>query len=193
MRVIAGQAKGTKLIGVKGSEVRPTLDQVKETLFNILGHDLSGQHFLDWFGGSGAIGIEALSRGAEKVVWVDNNRKSQDLIYANLEKCHFLKHESKPPCLDWELLTIDALNSVSVMEKKSLRFDFVYIDPPFADNLYEKCLTGLSKSQLLKKESLVIVEHHNKNVLKKKYGKLSLKDQRRSGDTSLSFYDLINV
>ena len=76
MRVIAGQAKGTKLVSIKSGPVRPTLDQVRETLFNILGHDLSGECFLDLFGGSGAVGIEALSRGAKKVVWVENNRQS---------------------------------------------------------------------------------------------------------------------
>ena len=192
MRVIAGQAKGTKLTGLKGNQVRPTLDQVRETLFNILGHDLSGEYFLDWFGGSGAIGIEALSRGAEKVVWVENNRQSQGLIYANLKKCRFLNDENKPFCFNWELLKIDAFQALSVLEKKALRFDVVYIDPPFTDNLYEKCLAGLSKSQLLKKESLVVVEHHSKHVIQEVYGKLLLGNQHRSGDTSLSFYGLKN-
>ena len=95
MRVIAGQAKGTKLTEFKGSQVRPTLDQVRETLFNILGHNLSRKYFLDWFAGSGAIGIEALSRGAEKVVLVENSRQSQNLIYANLKKCRFWNGESE--------------------------------------------------------------------------------------------------
>ena len=189
MRVIAGQAKGTKLIGLKNSNVRPTLDQVRETLFNILGHDLSGEYFLDWFGGSGAVGLEALSRGAEKVVWVENDRRSQDLIYANLKKCRFLSNEAKS-YYNWELLKVDALQALPVLETKALRFDVVYIDPPFQDNLYDKCLVGLSRSQLLKKESLVIVEHHKKNLLQKSYGQLLLCDQRFSGDTSLSFYEL---
>ena len=194
MRVIAGQAKGTKLTSLKGSKVRPTLDQVREALFNILGHDLSGEFFLDLFGGSGAVGIEALSRGAEKVVWVENNRQSQDLIYANLKKCRFGSNdESKTSYFNWELLKMDAFQVFPMLEKKALKFDVIYIDPPFADNLYEKCLTGLSKSQLLKKESLVVVEHHNKNVLQEIYGKLSLNDQRQSGDTSLSFYGLKNL
>ena len=193
MRVIAGQAKGTKLKTLKGSQVRPTLDQVKEILFNILGHDLSGEYFLDWFGGSGAIGIEALIRGAVKVVWVENNRRSQDLIYANIKKCRFLNDGAKSSYLNWELLTMDALQALSVLEKKALKFDVIYMDPPFAKNLYEKCLTGLSKSQLLKKESLVVVEHHKKHVLQEIYGKLSLDDQRQSGDTSLSFYGLKNL
>jgi 16S rRNA (guanine(966)-N(2))-methyltransferase RsmD len=194
MRVIAGQAKGTKLTSIKDSQVRPTLDHVREMLFNILGHDLSGEYFLDWFGGSGAVGIEALSRGAEKVVWVENNRQSQDLIYANLKKCSFENNdESKLSYFAWELLKMDVLQALPILEKKSLKFDVIYIDPPFADNLYEKCLTGLSKSQLLKKESIVVAEHHNKNVLQEVYGKLSLNDQRQSGDTSLSFYGLKKI
>ena len=194
MRVIAGQAKGTKLTSIKGSQVRPTLDQVKETLFNILGHDLSGEYFLDLFGGSGAIGIEALSRGAEKVVWVENNRQSHDLIHANLKKCRFENNdESKSSCFDWELLKMGALQALPILEKKSFKFDVIYIDPPFAENLYEKCLIDLSKSQLLKEEALVVVEHHNKNVLQEIYGKLLLNDQRQSGDTSLSFYGLKNL
>ena len=194
MRVIAGKAKGTKLTSIKSSKVRPTLDQVRETLFNILGHDLSGEYFLDLFGGSGAIGIEALSRGAEKVVWVENNRQSQDLIYANLKKCRFGSNdESKTSYFNWELLKMDAFQVFPMLEKKALKFDVIYIDPPFADNLYEKCLIGLSKSQLLKKESLIVVEHHNKNILQEIYGRLSRSDQRQSGDTSLSFYGLKNL
>ena len=117
MRVIAGQAKGTRLTDFKGSPVRPTLDQVKETLFNILGYSLSGEYFLDWFGGSGAIGIEALSRGAEKVIWVENNRQSQDLIYANLKKCRFWNGENESSYTKWKLLKMDALQAVSVLEK----------------------------------------------------------------------------
>ena len=193
MRVIAGQAKGTKLVGIKGNQIRPTLDQVREVLFNILGHDLSGEYFLDLFGGSGAIGIEALSRGAEKVVWVEKNRQSQDLIYANLKKCRFFNDESEPSFFNWDVLKIDAFQALAVLEKMNLIFDVVYIDPPFADNLYEKCLMSLSRSQLLKKGSLIVVEHHNKNILQKKYGKLVLDDQRRLGDTSLTFYSAENL
>ena len=194
MRVIAGKAKGTKLTSIKGSQVRPTLDQVKETLFNILGHDLSGEYFLDWFAGSGAVGIEALSRGAEKVVWVENNRQSQDLIYANLKKCRFENNDERElSYFAWELLKMDALQALPILEKKSLKFDVIYIDPPFADNLYEKCLIGLSQSQLIKKESLMVVEHHNKNILQDIYGRLFRSDQRQLGDTSLSFYGLKNL
>ena len=88
---------------------------------------------------------------------------------------------------------MDALKALPSLEKKSLKFDVVYIDPPFADNLYEKCLIGLSKSQLLKKESLVVVEHDSKNILQEIYGRLFRCDQRQSGSTSLSFYGLKEV
>ena len=88
---------------------------------------------------------------------------------------------------------MDALQALPILEKKSLKFDVIYIDPPFADNLYEKCLIGLSKSQLLKKESLIVVEHHNKNILQDIYGRLFRSDQRQSGDASLSFYGLKNL
>jgi len=190
MRVIAGQAKGTRLIEFKDSPVRPTLDQVKETLFNILGYNLSGDYFLDLFGGSGAIGIEALSRGAEKVIWVENNRQSQDLIYANLKKCRFWNGENEFSYTKWQLLKMDALQAVSVLEKSCLTFDVVYVDPPFAKNLYNEYLNVLSGSQLLKASTLVVVEHNKKNSLEKIYGKLSLVDQRMVSGTTLSFYRL---
>ena len=190
MRVIAGQAKGTRLAGLKGTGVRPTLDRVRESLFNILGHDLSGECFLDWFGGSGAVGIEALSRGAEKVVWVENNRQAQQLICTNLEKCRFWNGEGDPKSADWILLKMDALHAVSVLEERSFMFDIVYLDPPFADGLYEGCLMALAKSDLLNASSLVVVEHHHKNVLQELYGKLSKTDQRRVGENCLSFYSV---
>ena len=165
MRVIAGQAKGTRLTGLKGSRVRPTLDRVRESLFNILGQDFSGEFFLDWFGGSGAVGIEALSRGAEKVVWVENNRQAQKLIYSNLEKCRFWNGEGESKSANWVLLKMDALQALSVLGERSFQFDIIYMDPPFADDLYEEYITTLSKSQLLKVSSLVVVEHHHKNIL----------------------------
>ena len=190
MRIIAGQAKGTRLTGLKNSWVRPTLDRVRETLFNILGQDFSGEFFLDWFGGSGAVGIEALSRGVEKVVWVENNIQAQKIIYANLKKCRFWNGDDESQCSNWVLLKMDALQAVSVLREMSFQFDTIYMDPPFADDLYEECLATLSRSQLLKLSSLVVVEHHHKNALQKFYGKLQLKDGRRVGDTCLSFYSL---
>ena len=89
MRVIAGTARGTRLGALKGANIRPTLDRVKESFFNKVGQTLEGVVFLDLFAGTGSMGIEALSRGAEKVVFVENNQRAQSLICNNLEKCHF--------------------------------------------------------------------------------------------------------
>ncbi len=190
MRVIAGQAKGTKLTSLKGARVRPTLDRVRESLFSMLGHDLSGKSILDWFAGSGAIGIEALSRGARKVVFVEHNRQAQKLIYSNLEKCRFWSGERESKETDWILLKMDALHAVSLLEERGYRFDIVYVDPPFAEGQYTECLTVLAASRLLEDSAKVVVEHHHKNVLHESYGKLSLTDQRKLGDTCLSFYKL---
>ena len=88
---------------------------------------------------------------------------------------------------------MDALQALPVLEKSSLMFDVVYIDPPFSNDLYKECLIAISRSHLLKISSLVVVEHNKKNNLEKLYGKLSLADRREEGDTSLSFYDLKNV
>ena len=107
MRIIAGSAKGNKLFNFKGDQIRPTLDRVKETLFNILGSDTVDSRILDLFAGTGNITIEALSRGAEEAVLVDVSSDSQKLILKNIQKCGF--GDSK----NWELLKMDALKSIS--------------------------------------------------------------------------------
>ncbi|MEE1551401.1 MAG: RsmD family RNA methyltransferase, partial [Nitrospinaceae bacterium] len=98
--------------------------------------------------------------------------------------------EGDPKSADWILLKMDALHAVSVLEERSFMFDIVYLDPPFADGLYEGCLMVLAKSDLLNASSLVVVEHHYKNVLQELYGKLAQTDQRRVGDNCLSFYSV---
>ena len=127
-----GTGQGYSISGTQGDRSTAVrFDRVRESLFSILGHDLSGECFLDWFGGSGAVGIEALSRGAEKVVWIENNRQAQQLIYANLEKCRFWNGEDESKASNWVLLKMDALQAISVMEERSFLFDIVYLDPPF--------------------------------------------------------------
>lgn len=188
MRVIAGKAKGTKLAGFKGDRIRPTLDRVKESFFNIVGPDLAGVVFLDLFAGTGSMGIEALSRSAEKVVFVENDHRAQSLIYSNLERCHFGPEGADCMQKNWVLLKYDALHALHMLEERGLRFDIVYVDPPFAENLYEPCLAGLSGSRLLTEDSQVVVEHYHKTVLEKKYGTLILQRERRLGDSCFSFY-----
>ena len=192
MRVIAGKARGTRLTGLKGADIRPTLDRVKESFFNKVGPHLDGEVFLDLFAGTGSMGIEALSRGAEKVVFVEKNHRAQHLIYSNLERCHFGLVGEDLEEKNWILLKYDALHALHILDERGYRFDIVYVDPPFSDDIYSDCLLALSRSKLLMESSLVVVEHHSKKALEKKYDKLVFEVERRLGDSSLSYYQLVS-
>jgi len=189
MRVIAGTAKSTPLVSLKGAKVRPTLDRVKESLFNQIAAEIQGARFLDLFAGSGAIGIEALSRGAEEVVFVELNHRAQAVIYQNLVKCRFLDSENEQKKLkNWILLKSNARHALDLLAERHHQFDLVYVDPPYADNLYEETLTGLARSGLLVESAQVIAEHHHKTVLQGNYDRLILTKNRQIGDICLSFY-----
>ena len=186
MRIISGSAKGTKLGSLKDLTIRPTLDRVRESFFNQISADIGGAGFLDLFSGSGAVGIEALSRGADNVVFVEKDPGARRLILNNLEKCRFGNGE-QPDC-KWELIKSSAQDAILSLAKAGNRFDIVYVDPPFADDLYGQALLSLSKSTLLEESAQIIAEHDRKTVLEESYGKLSLIKSRRIGDSCLSFY-----
>ncbi len=189
MRVIGGTAKSTPLASLKGAKVRPTLDRVRESLFNQIAGEVQGARFLDLFAGSGAIGIEALSRGAEEVVFVELNHRAQAVIYQNLAKCRFLDSESKEKkSKHWILLKSNALHALDLLAERHHQFDLVYVDPPYDDNLYAETLTALGRSHLLAESAQVIAEHHHKTALQENYDKLNLSKTRKIGDTCLSFY-----
>ena len=187
MRVISGTARGTRLAELGDTEIRPTLDRVKESFFNQVGPDLAGLHFLDLFAGTGSMGIEALSRGAKQVVFVERHSQAQSLIARNLEKCRMTLDNQKER---WQLVKSDAFKCLPALEEKGLAFDLVYVDPPFAENLYEPCLFQLSDSKILKQEAWVIVEHFHKNGLQESYGRLKTFKDRRLGDSCLSFFKI---
>ena len=187
MRVISGTARGTRLTDLGDTEIRPTLDRVKESFFNQVGPNLVGLNFLDLFAGTGSMGIEALSRGADKVVFVEHNSQAQSLIFRNLEKCRMTGDNQTER---WELIKLDALRGLSVLRDKRTLFDLVYVDPPFGENLYQCCLSLLSDSEVLKEEAWVIVEHFHKNKLQQSYGRLKAFKDRRMGDSCLSFFKI---
>jgi 16S rRNA (guanine966-N2)-methyltransferase len=189
MRVIGGTAKSTPLVSLKGAKVRPTLDRVRESLFNQIAGEMTGSRFLDLFAGSGAIGIEALSRGAEEVVFVELNSQAQAIIYQNLAKCRFLDSDNEEKkSKHWILLKSNALHALKVLAERHHQFDLVYVDPPYANGLYEETLTALARSGLLAESALVIAEHHHTTALQESYDKLILTKNRQIGDTCLSFY-----
>jgi len=185
MRVISGTARGTRLTELSTSDIRPTLDRVKESFFNQVGPGLEGVIFLDMFAGSGNIGIEALSRGAELVVFVESNFKAQQIIYQNLEKCKMTRNDA-----NWGLIESNSKAGIKILKEQGKVFDIVYIDPPFANELYTPTLLELSQSGVLHHEAVVVVEHFHKTVLQKNYDKLKLYKGRRLGSSCLSFFRL---
>ena len=186
MRVISGTARGTRLASLGSADIRPTLDRVKESFFNQVGPGLEGVAFLDLFAGSGSMGIEALSRGAETVVFVEPNPKAQSIIIQNLEKCKMTNNEEPPR---WDLLKSSALTGLKTLKDRGLGFDLIYVDPPFAASLYEPTLLELSSSGVLRRDAVVVVEYFHKTVLLKNYDKLKFYKDRRLGDSCLLFFN----
>ena len=180
MRIIAGTAKGRKLSTPKGGKERFTSDKVKGSLFNILGQDLSGKSFLDLFAGAGNVGIEALSRGASTVIFVEKKRSNADIIRKNLKTCR-LEEKAKVYNLPFE----------GVLDKlPSSFFDYIFLDPPY--NLYniEFMLQELQKHDIITQFATLIVEHSKKDIAPKKAGNLVLIRDKFYGETVLSFYKL---
>ncbi len=149
MRIIAGTARSLPLKTPSGLDTRPTTDRVKETLFNILNPRLFGCHFLDLFAGSGQIGLEAVSRGAKKAVFVENNRKAAACIKENIE---FTKFTEK--C---DLLVRDVVSAIRCLEGKET-FGLVFLDPPYGKGLEQEALRALADSSLITEDTLLVLE-----------------------------------
>lgn len=148
MRVIAGSARRLKLVAPQGNDTRPTQDIIKETLFNIIQNEVPGSVFVDLFAGSGAIGIEALSRGAAKAYFAENAPACAKCLLQNLETTH-LKDKAV-------FLKGDAVQALSRIREDVA--DIIYMDPPYDGNLYEPVLRALSRMPYLKPHTLVIAE-----------------------------------
>lgn len=180
MRIIAGTAKGRRLHAVKGRGTRPTSDRVKETLFNILGDRVVGASFLDLFAGSGDVGIEALSRGAARAVFVDVSRSATRVIRENLTGCGI--------SAGYEVLCRTVQSGLTLFEERGERFDLIFVDPPYTSALAAETLERISRQALLRDEGVAIAEHHHKTVLAKQYCTLRCFRHRTIGETTLSFY-----
>lgn len=150
MRVIAGSARRLLLKTVEGMDTRPTTDRIKETLFNMIQNDLYGCSFLDLFAGSGAIGIEALSRGAKEAVFIDNGSRQLSCIRENLTTTKLLEKA--------EVLGCDVLSGLKLLAKRNRRFDYIFMDPPYNHGLEKQVLEALKDSPLADAETVIIVE-----------------------------------
>ena len=159
MRVIAGEARHLVLKTLPGDETRPTTDIIKETLFNMINFDIPGTKFLDLYSGSGAIGIEALSRGADESVFVDNNSKATKIIAENLEHTKLSDKAT--------VITSEAVSALRRLENTGKVFDIIYLDPPYDQGLEDQALGYLSKSKLCSPDTMIILETGRKNEVER--------------------------
>ncbi|HUS19865.1 MAG TPA: 16S rRNA (guanine(966)-N(2))-methyltransferase RsmD [Terriglobales bacterium] len=183
MRVIAGKFRSRKLATPPGVTTRPTSDRLRETLFNVLAPALADTVFLDLYAGSGAVGIEALSRGARQVYFAESDRKAARAIRDNLKS---LRLEEGV-----ELLEREVMPAVRLLDAQAVRCDIVFLDPPYgAHGAYEQVLGFLSQSRLLHAETIVIAEHDKHFDPGNTMGALARYRTLKQGDAVLSFYRL---
>jgi len=192
MRIIAGKAKGVRLSAPKGLEIRPTLDRVREALFSIIGPRIEGAAFLDLFAGTGANGIEALSRGARLCAFVDHDRRALAAIERNLEAAHLADlAEIHRLTLPEGLRELSPPGSRVACQSGDWRsregYDFIFADPPYAIDSYESLLSGIADGSLLAPDGMVIIEHAARIVIKGDNTGLEEVRLAKYGDTALSF------
>jgi 16S rRNA (guanine966-N2)-methyltransferase len=180
-RIIAGRGRGRRLKAPRGLATRPTGGRVRQTLFDILTPEVPGCRFLDAFAGSGGVGLEALSRGAARVVLMDTSGPAVEAIQENARA---LAGEGG----EVEVFRQDARTAVGALADRGRRFDIVYLDPPYASDLYEVVLEALGTGPLLAEEGVVVAEHFHKRALPATIGSLEQTRQVRVGDHCLSFY-----
>jgi 16S rRNA (guanine966-N2)-methyltransferase len=178
MRVTGGIGRGRRLKVPSGSRVRPTSDKVKQALFNILGDRVDGSAFLDLYAGAGGIGIEALSRGATRVTFVDASRDSLNSIKQNIEQLGF-----------GDRAAIVLAKAESFLKKPSGPYDILFLDPPYAEEM-APLLELIAAAEIMKSDAIVIAEHFKKQLSPNKAGKLELYREAQYGDTVLAFYRL---
>lgn len=180
MRVIAGRAKGRRLKAPRGRDLRPTAGRVKESLFDILPHDLSGFKILDLFAGTGNLSIEALSRGAAEAALVDVSRKAEKVIRENLEASGFSDRS--------KVWVASVVRSLRLLSRRGEKFDLVFLDPPYEKGWVGKTLRAIGQEELLREAGILVAEHSVREKVEENYGPLTLQDQRRYGTTVLSFF-----
>jgi len=180
VRVIAGTFKGRNLKIPSNWPGRPTADRIKEALFNILAPAIRGSKFLDLFAGSGNVGIEALSRGADSVCFVEKDSRMVNAIFGNLNRL-----QAKTGI---HVLQEDVLDALQWLHKKGESFDIIFLDPPYRKGMESPAIESISAYNLLKPDGILIAESDKREVLPSGFKNLTLTRQEKYGDTLLTFY-----
>lgn len=185
MRIIAGKARGRIFEAPQGKDTRPTLDRVREAIFGMIQFDVENRKVLDLFAGSGGLGLEALSRGASKVVFCDIEKKAVKLIEKNIATLDFADN-AKVFCCDWKML-------INKLGAEGERFSVVLIDPPYSAGLYEEILSEIVKRKVLKNGAIIIAEHAwdkpiDTQILPEEIGcSLEFRKTRRYGSVGVTY------
>ncbi len=179
MRVISGNLKGKKLFSPKGLSLRPTSDRVREAIFDILQDQFQGDNVLDLFAGTGALGIEALSRGAKRAVFVEGSTRSLGVLRRNIEECRLKKQA--------EVLGRKAQAAIKILEARGESFELIFLDPPYGQGLAREVLEALSRSSLITPDTLVVAEHSLSEGLDSLPSWQRI-DRRKYGRTLVSFF-----
>jgi 16S rRNA (guanine(966)-N(2))-methyltransferase RsmD len=179
-RVIAGARKGFKLATLNSPFVRPTTDRVKQVIFNVLTPVISDSSALDIFSGTGGLGIEALSRGARSVVFVEYNDKVCAALIANLRKTGFLERS--------EVIQLEAKRALKLLARRGVQFDLIFADPPYEAVDAEATLASVAEHDLLKTHGWLALEHSSRKEFVNQAGALILRTRKIHGDTAISFY-----
>jgi 16S rRNA (guanine(966)-N(2))-methyltransferase RsmD len=185
MRIVAGKNKGNILKSPKDLSVRPTSEKVREALFDILRSSIKETSFLDLFAGTGAVGIEALSRGAKNAIFIEKELKCIKIIKDNLEKTGNSQNAI--------VLKMDFWSGLKLLAKKNYLLDCIFLDPPYNKGLVNISLLEISKLSILQKNGLVIAQHYKKEKVMEKLNNLKLFNQRKYGECYLSFYEYVNI
>jgi len=179
MRIISGTSKGRRLATPKSQNIRPTSDRVKESIFNILGGEVEGKVVLDLFAGTGNLGMEALSRGAKKALFVEKGRQAVKLIQRNLSQFG-MNGQS-------EILPKDVSRAIGILKQRGESFDLILMDPPYEKGLIQKTLMKLYLYKIYHEDSILVIEHDRREPIPKMLEGWTLIRQRRIGDTMISF------
>jgi 16S rRNA (guanine966-N2)-methyltransferase len=183
MRVVSGTCKGRSLKAVPGSTTRPTTDKVKEAIFNMIGPYFEFGIGLDLFAGSGGLGIEALSRGLEKVIFVDRDIKAIQVIKENLGSCNLMDRS--------EVYRNDADRALKAILKRDIKFDYIFLDPPYKKQQLVKLLETFTKDNLLSPNGIILCEHASDIVLPDEVGYLRVIKHEKYGIIGITIYQLI--
>ena len=179
MRIISGISKGRRLATPKSQAIRPTSDRVKESIFNILGEVVEGKVVLDLFAGTGNLGIEALSRGAKKVLFVEKGRQAIRLIQKNLSQLGMRERS--------EIIPKDVNRAIGILKQRGETFDLILMDPPYEKGLIQRTLKKLNSQKIYHEDSILVIEHDRREPLPGIVDGWNLIRQRGIGDTLISF------